>query len=202
MVYYQLGATKMKNLLLLFLSIIIVACDERNVGCDIEKMQNNSESYTICTDESKELHMAYQITTKINQDSDVGEYLEVITGDHTVLEYVNHSHATNATDITGSIELVLIVNGNHKFSDGEIIKIPTENIKGIGAQSGAWIGYNQFDDIEGKIKIIEARKNTLQIEIIDSLFSVNGIIAEEWDGKYQKGVIHPYSITGKIRFNK
>jgi len=192
----------MKNLILIVLSIIIVACTSEQKGCNTDEMQNNSESFSVCSGKVGDLDIEYQVTTKINTDSDVGEYLEVVKGDYTVLEYVNHSHATNATDVTRSKELVLIVDRNEKFSNGDIIKIPSPNIRGIGALSGAWDGYNQFDDITGEIKIIDIQESSVKIEIIDSLYSANGISSDKWDGQYQRGINHSYSITGTIRFNK
>lgn len=192
----------MKNLIIIFLSIIFVACNGVENGCNTDEMQNNYKSFSVCSDRDGVLRIEHQVTTKINTDSDVGDYLKIMKGDHTIFEYIKHSHATNATDVTGEKKLVLIVDRNKKFSTGEIIKIPSNNIKGIGVLSGAWIGYNQFDDITGKIKIIDAQKNSVKIEIIDSLYSVKGISSEDWDGKNQIGINHPYSITGKIRFNK
>lgn len=172
---------------------------DNNERCNLDQMQNNYESITKCREQLGDLIMENILTTQIHNNANLAKDFSIINGEYTVLEYSNHSHAVNAYDVTGSVELAIIFDKKLNVAEQDTIKMPSKYVQGIGAIRGAWIGFCQFKDLVAKLKVVEISKNSIQLEIIDTIYSKNGVsfyslLKEDNDQEYK--------MFGKIRFVK
>ena len=156
--------------LIILLGLFFSSCNVQK-KCSSDKLLTDQKSINKCIEHFENYEKSHEYNSILHTKSDLNKFDQVIKGNKTILEFYHSSDSKDLMDAWNSTRLLMVFNDLTPDLIGKEIVFPAQNIICSGVEEHSEMRY-LFPEVKGSIKILEIQKNSVLIEIQDSLYSV------------------------------